>query len=66
MIILTNKYKPKVSMSELQNGKASEIMRAHGLSERGLQQEIRNHCDDARSSEKQKIYREVYANREKS
>lgn len=62
MLILTNKYKPKISMRELENTKISDVMKSRGLSEHAFQQEVRKHCGDSKQHEQRKILERICEN----
>lgn len=63
--IITGKHRPKLSMREMETGKASEIMIKYKMSEHQLQQEIHKHCDDGTYQQKQDVYHAVFSNQKK-
>jgi len=63
--INTGKYRPKITLNQLKERKASSLMREYNLSERGLQQEIMKHSNDATKAQTQAIYQETYSNKKK-
>lgn len=63
--IITSKNRPRISLRELETGKASEIMAKYKMTEHQLQQEVHKHCDDGTYNQKQEVYSTVFSNKKK-
>ncbi len=62
--VISDKYKPKLSIRELEQEKPSKLMSRYGFSEHGLQQEVNKHCGDAKQLEQRKVYEKIYGKKE--
>jgi hypothetical protein len=58
--VISDKYRPKLSIRELEQEKPSKLMSHYGISEHGLQQELRKHCGDANQQQQKRVYEKVY------
>lgn len=55
--------KGKVSWNDLQNATQQELRKTYNLSDRQLENQVRNHLDGANAKDRRDLYQTVYGKR---